>query len=52
MSQEESGETLEENAATSEEKVRLEAYYRWKERNEQEWLDLDDWFDAEGSVGD
>ncbi len=33
------------------ERVRLAAYYRWKEYGERDGCDLEDWCEAEKSIG-
>jgi len=52
MSQEERCKEQNADVETHEERVKLAAYYRWKENGEQHGRDLDDWYEAEKSCCD
>lgn len=52
MSKKEKHKEPEVHVPTREEQVQLAAYYRWKERGEQDGNDCEDWYEAEKAIGE
>lgn len=52
MSQKKNATRQVQQIENREELTKLAAYYRWKERGEQHGEDLNDWYEAEKSLGD